>query len=73
MSMMITDKSHLQKCIAVAVDNIIFQASETGLIIVTEVKFFVFKLILRLLDFHSPVRLGKPTLSGFSCYFSGKY
>lgn len=44
-----------------------------GFIIVIEVKFFVFKFILRLFDFYLFVCFGKLILFGFSCYFSGKY
>lgn len=43
---MITGMSHLQKCIAVAVDDVIFQASKASLIVVAEVKFLVFELEL---------------------------
>jgi hypothetical protein len=58
MNMMVTGKSHLQKRIAVAVDNVIFQASKASLIVVAEVKFLIFELKLGLLDFYTPVRFG---------------
>ena len=56
-------KSDLQKCIAIAVDNIIFKACKTSLIVVAEIKLLKFRLPLRLFDFHTSVCLWEPILT----------
>lgn len=56
-------KSDLQKCIAIAVGNIIFKACKASLIIVAEIKLLKFRLPLRMFDFHTFVYLWEPILT----------